>query len=101
MLLKIIVTLYFKFRGGIQSDVRTNYLKVFMLCYTMNQCSSISLYISPINLIIIYMFFYKFFLQDDDWFDIYDPRNAMNKRRREKDANDGREKSRKEKMMKL
>jgi len=39
--------------------------------------------------------------KDDDWFDIYDPRNAMNKRRREKDANDGREKSRKEKMMKL
>ena len=24
--------------------------------------------------------------KDDDWFDIYDPRNPMNKRRRENDA---------------
>merc|ERR1711879_140511 len=27
--------------------------------------------------------------KDDDWFDIYDPRNPMNKRRREKDRSDG------------
>jgi len=27
--------------------------------------------------------------KDDDWFDIYDPRNPLNKRRREKDAGDG------------
>jgi len=39
--------------------------------------------------------------KDDDWFDIYDPRNAMNKRRREKDAKDGMEKARTSKMMKL
>ena len=25
--------------------------------------------------------------KDDDWFDIYDPRNPMNKRRRERDSN--------------
>lgn len=28
--------------------------------------------------------------KDDDWFDIYDPRNPINKRRREQDAQDGR-----------
>merc|ERR1712181_71965 len=28
--------------------------------------------------------------KDDDWFDIYDPRNPINKRRRENDAQDGR-----------
>merc|ERR1711972_605422 len=28
--------------------------------------------------------------KDDDWFDIYDPRNPTNKRRREQDAQDGR-----------
>ena len=27
--------------------------------------------------------------KDDDWFDIYDPRNPLNKRRREADASDG------------
>merc|ERR1711925_65328 len=27
--------------------------------------------------------------KDDDWFDIYDPRNPLNKRRREKDKVDG------------
>jgi len=27
--------------------------------------------------------------KDDDWFDIYDPRNPINKRRRENDAQDG------------
>jgi len=27
--------------------------------------------------------------KDDDWFDIYDPRNPLNKRRREKDQKDG------------
>jgi hypothetical protein len=27
--------------------------------------------------------------QDDDWFDIYDPRNPLNKRRREKDELEG------------
>lgn len=27
--------------------------------------------------------------KDDDWFDIYDPRNPLNKRRREKDKLDG------------
>lgn len=27
--------------------------------------------------------------KDDDWFDIYDPRNPLNKRRREKDQQDG------------
>merc|ERR1712025_883570 len=28
--------------------------------------------------------------KDDDWFDIYDPRNPINKRRREQDAQEGR-----------
>ena len=28
--------------------------------------------------------------KDDDWFDIYDPRNPINERRREQDAQDGR-----------
>ena len=32
------------------------------------------------------------FFQDDDWFDIYDPRNPMNQRRREKDRVDGKKK---------
>jgi len=27
--------------------------------------------------------------KDDDWFDIYDPRNPLNQRRREKDRSDG------------
>ena len=27
--------------------------------------------------------------QDDDWFDIYDPRNPLNKRRRDKDKVEG------------
>merc|ERR1712080_147209 len=27
--------------------------------------------------------------KDDDWFDIYDPRNPLNKRRREQDKQDG------------
>ena len=40
-------------------------------------------------------------VQDDDWFDIYDPRNKLNKRRREKDALEGMEKKRADKMMKL
>jgi len=39
--------------------------------------------------------------KDDDWFDIYDPRNKLNKRRRERDANGERERNRVEKMMKL
>ncbi|XP_023338706.1 peptidyl-prolyl cis-trans isomerase CWC27 homolog [Eurytemora carolleeae] len=39
--------------------------------------------------------------KDDDWFDIYDPRNKLNKRRREKDAIEGMEKKRAEKMKKL
>eukprot|EP00088_Acartia_fossae_P034259 TRINITY_DN3513_c0_g1_i19.p1 TRINITY_DN3513_c0_g1~~TRINITY_DN3513_c0_g1_i19.p1 ORF type:complete len:510 (-),score=164.08 TRINITY_DN3513_c0_g1_i19:486-2015(-) len=39
--------------------------------------------------------------KDDDWFDIYDPRNKLNKRRRERDAKGERDRNRKEKMMKL
>merc|ERR1719474_123576 len=39
--------------------------------------------------------------KDDEWFDIFDPRNKINKRRREKDALQGMDKQRKEKMMKL
>jgi len=41
--------------------------------------------------------------KDDDWFDIFDPRNKLNKRRREKDAAEGnsRERERKQKMMKM
>merc|ERR1711915_314972 len=40
--------------------------------------------------------------KDDDWFDIYDPRNPLNKRRREKDKVDGerKEKNRKKKKKK-
>ena len=34
--------------------------------------------------------------KDDDWFDIYDPRNPLNQRRREKDKKDG-DRQRKEK----
>merc|ERR1712173_22607 len=30
--------------------------------------------------------------KDDDWFDIYDPRNPLNKRRRENDKIDGKKK---------
>jgi len=39
--------------------------------------------------------------KDDEWFDIFDPRNKINKRRREKDAIQGMDKQRKDKMMKL
>ena len=29
------------------------------------------------------------FFQDDDWYEIYDPRNPLNQRRREKDRVEG------------
>merc|ERR1712080_245958 len=34
--------------------------------------------------------------KDDDWFDIYDPRNPINKRRREQDAQEGRKREKAE-----
>ena len=34
----------------------------------------------------------NFYFKDDDWFDIYDPRNPLNKRRRENDKIDGKKK---------
>lgn len=39
--------------------------------------------------------------KDDDWFDIYDPRNPLNKRRREKDAGDGARKEKDRRKMAL
>jgi len=39
--------------------------------------------------------------KDDDWFDIYDPRNPLNKRRRENDKSEGSRKERERKKMAL
>merc|ERR1719411_1489564 len=39
--------------------------------------------------------------KDDDWFDIYDPRNPMNKRRRENDQIDGKKKEKDRRKMAL
>ena len=43
----------------------------------------------------------KLFCQDDDWFDIYDPRNPLNQRRREKDRVDGLKKEKDRRKMAL
>ena len=39
--------------------------------------------------------------KDDDWFDIYDPRNPLNKRRRENDQIEGKKKEKDRRKMAL